>query len=88
MLQSSTEVILPEGSTELKSYQHILLKHMIKRNQYYDDIMGTKDRWKKSTPNMQQVIHADMERMKTNKVYDRRLNHDLNGPKGLTWQCR
>lgn len=88
MLQSSTEVVLPKENLGLKPYQYILFNNLVKRNQYYEDIMGTKDRYERSNINMQQVIHADMERMKTNKVYDRKLNRDLNGPKGLTWQCK
>lgn len=76
MLQTSTE------SPSIKVYQSSLLTNVIKRHQSYEDVPRRK------APSMQQVIHTDMERMKTNKVYDRKLNQDLNGPKGLTWQCK
>ena len=79
MLQTST------GNASIKPYQSILLTNVIKRHQSYEDILGRKDR---IAPNMQQVINTDMERMKTNKVYDRKLNRDLYGPKGLNWQCK
>lgn len=79
MLQTST------GSPSIKVYQSSLLTNVIKRHQSYEDVLRRKD---PLGPNMQQVIHTDMERMKTNKVYDRKLNQDLNGPKGLTWQCK
>jgi len=88
MLQNPTEVIVAKGSIGLKPYQYILFNNMVKRNQHNEEIMGTKDRLEKSIPNMQQVIHTDMERMRTNKLYDRKLHRDLNGPKGLTWQCK
>lgn len=79
MLQTSTE--FSSGSSQVKPY----VKLLSKRNQFYEDILPRKDR---TMPSMQQVIHTDMERMKNNKLYDRRLNRDLNGPKGLTWQCQ
>ena len=73
------------GSTEIKSDPSFLMNNVVKRNQFYEDILMRKDR---TMPSMQQVINTDMERIKTNKVYDRRLNRDLNGPKGLNWQCQ
>ncbi len=90
MLQSPTGggVTLNQENIDSKSYQYILLNNLLKRNQWYEEMIRTKYRWEKTAPNMQQVIHADMERMKTNKVYERKLNQDLNGPKGLNWQCK
>ncbi len=82
MSKTSTQII------GLNSYQYSLFNKLPKRNKYYEDILGIKNRSEKTIPNMQQVIHADMERMKTNKVYDRKLSRDLNGPKGLNWQCK
>ena len=35
---------------------------------------------------MQQVIHVDMKRVKINKIYERKLEQDVTGPRGLNWQ--
>jgi len=85
MLQSTSKIVYNYGNVPLQSYEHLLLNNGAKREQLYEDILGIKER---SIPCMQQVIQSDMERMKTNKVYDRKLNRDLHGPKGLTWQCK
>ncbi|CAF0856427.1 unnamed protein product [Didymodactylos carnosus] len=37
---------------------------------------------------MQTVVCADMQREKANKVFDRRLKENINGPKGLNSQFR
>jgi len=37
---------------------------------------------------MQQVIHMDMKRANTNKVYERKLSRELTGPRGLNWRCK
>jgi hypothetical protein len=78
MLNSPREVVLPLNSR----------KYKVKREQCYETIIRIKDRSEKSVPTMQHVIHMDMERMKTNKVYERKLNHDVIGRRGLNWQCR
>lgn len=78
MLNSPTKIVLP-----INSY-----KHMVRHDQYYETIGRTKGRSENSVPDMQHVIRMDMERLKTNKVYDRKLNHDLTGRRGLNWQCK
>jgi hypothetical protein len=87
MLQSPRAAFNQE-SIASKAYQCILINNMIKQNRPYEDVIETKYRLERTVPNMQQVIHTDMERMKTNKLYDRKLNQDLNGRKGLNWQCK
>ena len=88
MLHSPRAVVVNEETPSARTYQYVLFNNMRKQNQWYEDVLGSKSRLDRSAPNMQQVIHTDMERMKTNKVYDRKLNRDLNGPKGLNWQCK
>jgi hypothetical protein len=88
MLKNPTKVILNKGNDGSKSYQYILFHDLVKRNQDYQNVVGVKDRSQRSAPNMQQIIRTDMERLKTNKIYDRKLDQDLNGPKGLNWQCK
>ncbi len=88
MLQNPTEIVLTKRNVGLKPYQYILFNNLVKHDQYYEDIEKTKDRSEKSLPNMQQVIQADIARIKTNQIHDRKLNRDLNGPKGLNWQCK
>jgi hypothetical protein len=83
-----TEMIVTKENIPLKSSQFILLNNIVKHDRYYEDAGRIKDRLDKSLPNMQQVIQTDMERMKINKIYERRLKHDLTGPRGLDWQCR
>ncbi|CAF1665402.1 unnamed protein product, partial [Didymodactylos carnosus] len=36
---------------------------------------------------MQTVIRSDMDRKKTYNVSERRLQENINGPRGLNWQC-
>jgi hypothetical protein len=88
MLHSPRAVAVNEETPAARTFQYVLFNNILKRNQWYDELLGSKARLDRTAPNMQQVIHADMERMKTNKVYDRKLNRDLNGPKGLSWQCK
>ncbi|CAF0751652.1 unnamed protein product [Rotaria sordida] len=90
-LNSSPEIIIKKENIGLEEYQHQkyqynLFNNAIKRNQYYEDLGRVKYRLEKTVPNMQQVNHADMKRININKVYERKLNRDLNGPRGLDWQ--
>ncbi|CAF2393721.1 unnamed protein product [Rotaria sp. Silwood2] len=92
-LNSPPKIIIKKENIGLKEYQHQkyqynLFTHIIKRDQYYEDLSRVKDRMGKTVPSMQQVIHGDMKRINTNKVYERKLNRDLTGPRGLNWQCK
>ena len=69
-----------------QQYQLNLLNHLGKSEHYYEDLAKMRDRLKKPVPNMQQVVHADMKRVKTNKVFERQLHQNVSGPRGLIWQ--
>jgi hypothetical protein len=90
-LNSQPKIIIKKENIGLKEYQHQkyqynLFTGNIKRGQFYDDLVKVKDRLEKTVPNMQQVIHMDMKRARSNQVYERKLSRDLTGPRGLNWQ--
>ncbi len=92
-LNSSVAIIIKKENIGLEEYQHQdyqynLFNNRDKRDQYYEDLDKIKDRLGRNVPNMQQVIHKDLKRINTNKVYERKLLHDLYGPRGLTWQYK
>ncbi|CAF3381539.1 unnamed protein product [Rotaria sp. Silwood1] len=90
-LNSPPKIIIKKENIGLEEYQHQkyqfnLFNNTIKRDQYYEDLGRVKDRLEKAVPSMKQVAHADMKRINTNKVYQRKLERDLTGPRGLNWQ--
>ena len=92
-LNSPAKIIIKKENIGLhehqhQKYQYNLFNNNEKRNQYYEDLTKVKDRLGKVPPNMQQVVHMDMKRANTNKIYERKLTRDLTGPRGLNWQCR
>jgi len=92
-LNSSVAIIIKPENIGLEEYQHKkyqynLFNNRHKRDQYYEDLDKIKERLERGVPNMQQVIHTDMKRINTNKVYERKLLHDLYGPRGLNWQYK
>jgi hypothetical protein len=88
MLKSPTGVYLPKGKIGLKPYRHMICNDMVRHVQYYKDVGKFKDRLQKTAPNIRQVMVKDMARMKTNKVYERILNRDLTGSRGLSLQYK
>jgi hypothetical protein len=93
VVNSPLKIIIKKENIGLEEYQHQkfqynLFNQIVKNNQYYDDLCKVKDRLEKTVPNMQQVIHIDMKRVKTNKVFERKLTRDLTGPRGLNWQFK
>lgn len=92
-LSSLPKIIIKKENIGLEEYQHQkyqynLFNHLLQHDHYYEDLCRVKDRLQKVAPNMQQVIHADMNRANTNKIYERKLIQILNGPRGLDWQCK
>lgn len=90
-LNGPDKVIIKKENIGLEEYQHQkfqynLFNNIIKHDHYYEELLKIKDRLEKTVPNMQNVIHADMKRANINKIYERKLNHDLTGPRGLYWQ--
>ncbi|CAF0765279.1 unnamed protein product [Rotaria sp. Silwood1] len=90
-LNSPPKIIIKKENIGLEEYQHQkyqfnLFNNTRKRDQYYEDLGRVKDRLEKAVPSMKQVAHADMKRINTNKVYERKLERDLTGPRGLNWQ--
>ena len=69
-----------------QQYQFNLLNRLGKSDRYYDDLGKMRDRLKKPAPTMQEVVQADMKRVKTNKVFERQLHQNVSGPRGLIWQ--
>jgi hypothetical protein len=88
MLNSPTGVFLSKGKIGLKPYRHMICNDMVRHRQYYEDVGKLKDRLQKTVPNIRQVMLKDMARMKTNQVYERILNHDLTGSRGLNLQYK
>ncbi|CAF1065664.1 unnamed protein product [Adineta steineri] len=92
-LTNLLEIIIKKQNIGLEEHQHQtyqyhLFNNQIKRNNYYEDLIKIKDRLEKTIPDIQHVIHRDIKRMNTNKIYERQLIHILNGPKGLNWQYK
>ncbi|CAF0845800.1 unnamed protein product [Didymodactylos carnosus] len=87
-MSSSGTVTTPRDKYHYQPYQKILFNNIIKRGKHYEDIMKLKDRIDRPIPTMQAVIRSDMERHKTNKVFERRLKENISGPRGLNSQCR
>jgi hypothetical protein len=92
-LNSPQKIIIKKENIGLEQHQHQQYQYKLfnnngAHNKYYEDLTKVKDRLEKAVPNMQQIIHIDMKRVKTNKVYERKLNYDLTGPRGLNWQCK
>jgi hypothetical protein len=92
-LRSSSKIIIKKENIGLnrhqhQNYQYSLFTNNAKRDQFYEDLYKVKSRSEKKSPNMQQVIHMDMKRVKTNKVYERKLTRELTGPRGLNWQYK
>jgi hypothetical protein len=92
-LNSPVRIIIKKENIGLHEHQHQRYQYNLfnnneKRDQIYDDLSKMKDRLEKAPPNMQQVIQLDIKRTNTNKIYERKLIHDLTGPKGLNWQYK
>ncbi|CAF1108621.1 unnamed protein product [Rotaria magnacalcarata] len=93
VLNSPPQIIIKKENIGLEEYQHQkfqynLFNSILKHDHYYEELSRIKDRLDKNAPSMQQVIHTDMKRANINKIYERKLNHDLTGPRGLNWQCK
>jgi len=93
MFDETQRIIIKKQNIGLEEYQHkkyqySLFNNIAKRDKFYEDLCKAKDRLERAAPNMQQVIHMDMKRANTNKVYERKLSRELTGPRGLNWQCK
>ncbi|CAF3573165.1 unnamed protein product [Rotaria socialis] len=86
MLKSVSHPIRKKDNIGTKSIEHNKFNSMIKPDQHYEDARKVKYRFGKFVLNMQHVTRRDMNQMKTNKIYERRMNQDLTGPRGLN--CR
>ncbi|CAF1491024.1 unnamed protein product [Adineta steineri] len=84
MLNSSKEVIFRRENSD----QHMLFDDIVRQDQYYDDLGKLRHRLHKSTPNIQSIVLTDMDRSKMNKIYERKLDRELSGPRGLNWQYK
>ena len=73
-------------SYQQQQYQYNLLNNLRKREHYHEDLLKARERLQKPAPTMQQVIHVDMKRLKINKIHERKLQQNVAGPRGLTWQ--
>ena len=92
-LNSPAKIIIKKENIGLHEHQHQRYQYSLfnnneKRDQFYEDLSKVKDRMGKIAPSMQQVVHMDMKRANTNKIYERKLTQDLTGPRGLDWQYR
>ncbi|CAF2111779.1 unnamed protein product [Rotaria magnacalcarata] len=86
MLKSVSHPIRKKDNIRTKSVEHNKFNSMIKRDQHYEDVRKVKYPFGKIVLNMQHVTRKDMNQMKTNKIYERRMDQDLTGPRGLN--CR
>ncbi|CAF1500515.1 unnamed protein product, partial [Adineta steineri] len=77
MLNSSKEVIFRRENSD----QHMLFDDIVRQDQYYDDLGKVRHRLHKSTPNIQSIVLTDMDRSKMNKIYERKLDRELTGPR-------
>ncbi|CAF1248647.1 unnamed protein product [Rotaria sordida] len=83
MLNNAINGVLTKSKVGSKPFQHRIFNDMIKRNQYYEDVEKTKYRLEKSAPNVQDVNHTNIKRVKTKKVDQRKINHVLPEPRDL-----
>ncbi|CAF2377421.1 unnamed protein product [Rotaria sp. Silwood2] len=86
MLNNANNGVLTTRNVRSKPSQRRIFNNMVKRNQYYEDVEKMKYRLEKFVPNIQQVNQTDAKRVKTKRVYQRKVTQDLTESKDLNWR--
>lgn len=91
--RANAGMIITKDNIGLANYQHQmyqyhLFNHRSKHDQYYEDMHKVKSRMSRTLPDMQRVVHTDLQRDHVNRFYDRQLQQAVSGPRGLHWQHR
>lgn len=83
MLKYAPQLAPKKENFDSKLANSFISRHLAKHNEHYQNVEKTKSRLARFQPDMQHVMNKDLNRVKLNKIYERRRNQELSGPKGL-----